>query len=324
MLSTRLAERKCLEATEGSLEVEKLADLVALDRDPITVTKGKIAIAMRRHEFDEHPCEIAQHPRLRWTGWAFSLALLAPFLVELPAMAQAGADNLQNSSNDPLTPKMAFELHNYAQPLLMGRPSSGADQGFLRLVLPHDVLDVDQMMRVSMPVVSSSWDPQGAVNGVGDLTAFDLAVFHFGSAKVGVGPLVVVPTASAPALGASKWQAGAQTVVSAPHSWGLTTMLASYQQTFDGKLQTLTVQPLLFYNLGDGFYLRSTGISSFDLGKNAVVPVGLGLGRVFELPSGASINTFIEPQYSVVQSGLGVPSFQIFAGVVVQLPLKPH
>src|SRR5260370_16763565 len=101
-------------------------------------------------------------------------------------------------------------------------------------------------------------------------------------------------------------------------------MLAAYQHTFDGKLQALTVQPLLFYNLVDGFYLRSTGISSFDLGKNAVVPVGLGLGRVFELPSGASINTFIEPQYSVVQIALALPSFQIFPAVVVHLPLKPH
>jgi len=46
----------------------------------------------------------------------------------------------------------------------------------------------------------------------------------------------------------------------------------------------VTAQPLLFYNLGDGFYLRSTGIVSFSLGQNAVVPVGLGLGSVFELP----------------------------------------
>jgi hypothetical protein len=251
-------------------------------------------------------------------------ALLASFLVELPATAQTEADNPLNTSNNPLTPKMAFQLHNYAQPVLTGRPSSGADQAYLRFVLPHDALGVDQIMRVSMPVVASSWDPHGAVNGVGDLTAFDMAVFYLGFAKVGIGPLVVVPTASAPALGASKWQAGAQTVVSAPHSWGLTTLLASYQQTFDGTLQTLTVQPLLFYNLGDGFYLRSTGISSFDLGKNAVVPIGLGLGRVFELPSRATINLFVEPQYSVVQSGLGVPAFQIFAGVVVQLPLTRH
>ena len=50
---------------------------------------------------------------------------------------------------------------------------------------------------------------------------------------------------------------------------------------------------------------------------------GASLTNGFAVP-GTSINTFIEPQYSVVQSGLGVPLFQIFAGVVIQLPFKPH
>lgn len=254
--------------------------------------------------------------------WVFLLAKLSLFLVTAQAMAQAGADNPQNSSNDPLTPRMAFEFHNYAQPVLAERPGSGADQGYFRFVLPHALFGVDQMMRASIPVVSSSWDPDRAVNGVGDLTIFDLAVHYFGTVKTGIGPLLVVPTASAPALGTSKWQAGVQAVVSAPHSWGLTTILASWQQTFDGTLQTVTAQPLLFFNLRDRFYLRSTGIASFDLGKNAVVPVGLGLGRVFELPNGARLNTFVEPQYSVIQNGPGVPSFQVFAGAVIQLPVR--
>ncbi len=267
-----------------------------------------------------------RYPRRSWSGrirtWAFLLAKLTFFFIPAQAMAQASAENLQNSSNDPLTPKMAFEFHNYAQPVLTGRPASGADQGYFRFVLPHALFSVDQMMRASMPVVASAWDPEKAVNGVGDFTVFDLAIFYFGSVKTGIGPLLVVPTASALALGTSKWQAGVQAVVSAPHSWGLTTLLASWQQTFDGTLQTVTAQPLLFYNLGNGFYLRSTGIASFDLGRNAVVPVGLGLGRVFELPGGASLNTFVEPQYSVIQNGPGVPSFQVFAGMVVQLPVR--
>jgi hypothetical protein len=254
--------------------------------------------------------------------WAFLLAKLSLFLVATQAMAQASVENLQNTSNDPLTPKMAFEFHNYAQPVLTDRPASGADQGYFRFVLPHVLFGVDQMMRASMPVVASSWDPERAVNGVGDFTIFNLAVHYFGTVKTGIGPLLVVPTASSPALGTGKWQAGVEAVVSAPHSWGLTTILASYQQTFDGSLQTVTAQPLLFFNLPDRFYLRSTGIASFALGKNAVVPVGLGLGRVFELPNGASLNTFVEPQYSVIQNGPGVAAFQVFAGVVIQLPVR--
>lgn len=254
---------------------------------------------------------------------ALLLAKLSLFLVAAQAMAQDGKDNLQNTSNDPLTPKMAFEFHNYAQPVLIDRPASGADQGYFRFVLPHASFGIDQMMRASMPVVASSWDPERAINGVGDFTIFNLAVHYFGDIKTGIGPLLVVPTASSPALGTRKWQAGVEAVVSAPHSWGLTTILASWQQTLDGSgLQTVTAQPLLFFNLPDRFYLRSTGIASFTLGRNAVVPVGLGLGRVFELPNGASINTFVEPQYSVIQNGPGVAAFQVFAGLVIQLPVR--
>lgn len=254
---------------------------------------------------------------------ALLLAKLSLFLVAAQAMAQDGKDNLQNTSNDPLTPKMAFEFHNYAQPVLTDRPASGADQGYFRFVLPHASFGIDQMMRASMPVVASSWDPGRAINGVGDFTIFNLAVHYFGDIKTGIGPLLVVPTASSPALGTRKWQAGVEAVVSAPHSWGLTTILASWQQTLDGSgLQTVTAQPLLFFNLPDRFYLRSTGIASFTLGRNAVVPVGLGLGRVFELPNGASINTFVEPQYSVIQNGPGVAAFQVFAGLVIQLPVR--
>ena len=255
--------------------------------------------------------------------WAFLLAKLSLFLVATQAMAQASVENLQNTSNDPLTPKMAFEFHNYAQPVLTDRPASGADQGYFRFVLPHASFGIDQMMRASMPVVASSWDPERAINGVGDFTIFNLAVHYFGTVKTGIGPLLVVPTASSPALGTRKWQAGVEAVVSAPHSWGLTTILASWQQTLAGSsLQTVTAQPLLFFNLPDRFYLRSTGIASFTLGRNAVVPVGLGLGRVFELPNGASLNTFVEPQYSVIQNGPGVAAFQVFAGVVIQLPVR--
>lgn len=164
------------------------------------------------------------------------------------------------------------------------------------------------------------------MNGIGDLTVFDMAIFHVDTAKIGIGPLMVAPTASDPALGYGKWQIGAQSVLSAPHKWGLTSGLASYQQSFDGALRTLVVQPIVFYNLESGFYLRSTGISSFNFGRteNAVVPVGLGLGHVSLLPNGTVVNLFVEPQYSVVQSGTGVPSFQIFAGLVFQFSSGPR
>jgi len=246
---------------------------------------------------------------------------VAVLVLAVPAAA-AGQTNSQNEANDPLTPRMAFQVHDYAQPILSDRPEAGAHQLYLRHVLPHDTLGVDQIARASLPLIANSWGPHGAWNGIGDFTIYDMAVAYLGRTKLGAGPLAVAPTASAPALGLGKWQAGVQSVVSASHDWGLSALLSSYQQAFDGTLQTLTIQPLLFLNLDGGYYLRSTGISTFNLGRNSVVPVGLGLGRVFERSDGRLVNVFVEPQYSVVQTGPGVPAFQIFTGVVLQFPVQ--
>jgi hypothetical protein len=264
---------------------------------------------------------IAQDPvgmkLLRGALWR-AVAVLA---LAVP-MATAAKENSQNEANDPLTPKMAVQVHDYVQPILSGQPEAGAHQLYLRTVQPHDTLGIDQIARATLPLIANSWGPHGAWNGIGDVTIYDMAIAYLGHTKLGAGPLVTAPTASAPALGSGKWWGGLQTVVSAPHDWGLSALLSSYQQAFDGTLQTLTIQPLLFLNLEDGYYLRSTGISTFNLGRNSVVPVGLGLGRVFERPDGRVVNIFVEPQYSVVQTGPGVPAFQIFTGVILQFPVR--
>jgi hypothetical protein len=257
--------------------------------------------------------------RRPWTAMAWRA--VAALALAMPAAA-AGRDDGQNEANDPLTPKTGFQVHDYVQPVMSGRPEEGAHQLYLRHVMPHDTLGIDQIARVSVPLIANSWGPHGAWNGIGDVTIYDMVVAYLGNTKLGAGPLVVAPTASAPALGSGKWQGGAQTVVSARHDWGLTALLSAYQHAFDGSLQTLTFQPLLFYNLDDGYYLRSTGISTFNLGLNSVLPVGLGLGRVFQRSDGRVVNVFVEPQYSVLQTGPGVPSFQVFAGVVLQFPVR--
>ena len=249
------------------------------------------------------------------------LCAVAALTLAMP-FAAAGQNNSQNEANDPLTPKMAFQMHDYVQPIMSERPDDGAHQFYLRHVMPHEMLDLDWLSRVSLPLISNSWGPHGTSNGIGDLTMYDMAIAHLGGTKLGAGPLLVAPTASAPALGSGKWQGGVQTVVTARHDWGLGALLSSYQQAFDGKLQTLTIQPLLFLDLEGGYYLRSTGISTFNLGLNSVVPVGLGLGHVFERKDGRVLNVFVEPQYSVLQTGAGVPSFQVFAGVVLQFPIR--
>jgi hypothetical protein len=86
--------------------------------------------------------------------------------------------------------------------------------------------------------------------------------------------------------------------------------------------QLITAQPLITYNLPQGFYLRSTGVWTFDLGNHvSYIPVGLGVGKVWTFGHGNTINAFLEPQYSIFRSGVGVPTWQIFAGINFQFTL---
>jgi hypothetical protein len=85
--------------------------------------------------------------------------------------------------------------------------------------------------------------------------------------------------------------------------------------------ELITVQPLLEYNLGHGWYFRSSAIMQFNTYNHTnVVPVGLGFGKVFQLSGGCLLTAYVEAQPSVFRGGPGAPNFQIFTGIQLQFP----
>jgi hypothetical protein len=113
-------------------------------------------------------------------------------------------------------------------------------------------------------------------------------------------------------------------VIIAPQSWGLLGVLATYQQTLWGPNATLTtVQPNIFYNISNGFYLRSSAIMQFNTYSHTdVVPIGFGVGKVIKLNGGYVLNVYAEAQPSVYRIGVGAPNFQVFTGVKLQFPAE--
>lgn len=107
----------------------------------------------------------------------------------------------------------------------------------------------------------------------------------------------------------------------APQPWGLLAGLVTYRHSFAGDdsrptAQVITAQPIVTYNLPDGFYLRSSGTWTFDLGNHTLGdPVGLGAGKVWTFGRGNTVNAFVEPQYSVIHSGVGLPVWQTSPGI---------
>jgi len=243
--------------------------------------------------------------------------------------APAAEANAANEANNPLTPKITLNLQDYYVPELNRLEGTDANQFLLRGLLPSKAFGIPQLIRFTLPVVTSPTFA-GHETGLGDLTLIDFAVFPLNqSLLLGAGPLLVAPTATATSSGAGKWQAGLAGVVVSPQDWGLAAALVTYQHSFAGDTrhvaELVTFQPIVTYNLPQGFYLRSSGVWTFDRGNhNSYVPVGLGAGKVWTYGAGNNINAFVEPQITTFRSGVGVPTWQIFAGVNFQFALGPR
>jgi len=52
----------------------------------------------------------------------------------------------------------------------------------------------------------------------------------------------------------------------------------------------------------------------------AVVPIGFGAGKVFQLDGGYTLNAYVEAQPSVYRHGVVAPNFQVFTGIKLQFP----
>jgi len=236
------------------------------------------------------------------------------------AFCQSEADDA-NKSNNPLNLAASFNIQDYFTPSLYG-VSAHTNDFLLRPTIPlgaNGIVPVPEIFRLTVPI-STRPDPAGGYNtGLGDLNLFDIFLLSQSDIQIGVGPLVTAPTATDPTLGTGKWQAGLAAVAISATPARLLGGLIQWQHSFAGQsarpsVQSLTAQPFGIFNLPGGWYIRSTGIWTFDLQHgDYYIPVGLGAGKAWK--SGSIIyNTFLEPQYSVAHSG-STPKWQIFAGL---------
>jgi hypothetical protein len=83
----------------------------------------------------------------------------------------------------------------------------------------------------------------------------------------------------------------------------------------------LTAQPVVFYNLPAGWYLRSTASWNFDLASDQYAIRSERASARYGWPGGTTINLFVEPQWTVAHDGAGQPRFQVFAGLTLQFPM---
>jgi hypothetical protein len=255
-----------------------------------------------------------------------TIMLLVWLVLSLPMIGGAQTSQEVNEANNPLTPKLTINLQNTYIPSYYGRPDSDANTGLLRGTLPHRLFGWPQILRATVPIVTSPDAPLGSTTGLGDINLFDLFPFKAGHIELGFGPQLTIDSATDDRLGTGTWQAGAAGVLVAPQPWGLLGGLVTYQHSFAGEgsrptQNNLQAQPVLIYSLPQGAYLRSSATWNFDLQRGAYyLPLGFGVGKVWQLSGGTTLNVFVEPRWTAVHAGMA-PEWQLFSGLNMQFRL---
>lgn len=256
----------------------------------------------------------------------FRYILVIAFSISSTSWAEINSDEM-NASNNPLTPMAAVNFHDYIGSSIFGTDKE-LNTFYLRAALPNMMGGHPQLTRMTIPYQTTLDSTGEKISGMGDISIFDIFLLSTAELQTGVGPLIVLPTASEDETGAGKWQLGAAAMAIAPKPWGLLGALITYQHDVAGDedratQNIFTLQPFFIYNFPQGYYVRSTGIMFFNWETgDYYIPVGAGLGKVWKFDSGTTMNAFVEPQWTVAHEGSFVPNFQTFVGLNFQFPLK--
>jgi len=156
--------------------------------------------------------------------------------------------------------------------------------------------------------------PGPGANGLGDINySLYLSPVNYDKIIWGVGPSIMLPTASDDQLGSGKWSGGITAVGLTQPGWG--TYGALFRQLWSfagdsnrGDVNQFLFEPFINYNLDKGWYLISDIImvANWDAPSSErwTVPLGGGAGKIFKIGN-QMMNTRLEAYYNVASPETG-------------------
>ena len=163
-------------------------------------------------------------------------------------------------------------------------------------VIPfHLTEDWNLITRVITPIINqpSLFSGMSSATGLGDINpSFFLSPAKPAGLIWGIGPTFTLPTASDRLLGAGKWSMGPAGVALTMQGPWVIGALLNNQWSFAGwgdkSVNAMLLQPIVNYNLPEGWYLTSSPIITANwkadrAGDVWTVPLGGGVGKLFRL-----------------------------------------
>jgi hypothetical protein len=258
-------------------------------------------------------CSFAQAksrpPASKATSAKAAVAHTAPAPDPEPASKSEDADALRKAAQNPIANLISVPFQNNTN-FDVGpyhRPQNVLN--FQPVIPIHISKDWNLITRWITPIIyQPRLSPtEGAEFGLGNLSpAFFLSPAHSGEIIWGVGVQTWLPTATDKTLGINKWGAGpAAVALTIQGPWVIGVLANNVWAGTEGqRVNTLTVQPFVNYNLPHGWYLTSSPIVTANwIAKGDdrwTVPIGGGVGRLFKVDK-LPINTQIQAFYNVVR-----------------------
>lgn len=277
------------------------------------------------------------------SAWILT-ALLAFVCLGIPALAQqpGGQQPSAGSSTQELQKEVQNPVANLISVPLQENMNVdigpfGRNQSVLNIqpVIPMQISE--NWLVVSRIITPIIYQPDvternlGA-SGLGDMNpTFFLVPANSGKLIWGVGPAIVAPTATGRMLGQGKWSMGPSVVALAqPGHWTFGALVNNVW-SFAGQRDRPDVNQMLFqyfinYNLDKGWYLTSQPIITANWkaqdGNQWIVPVGGGVGRVFNLGP-QPVNAAVQVYGNAVRPGtIPSPSWSLRFQLAFLYPVK--
>jgi hypothetical protein len=240
-------------------------------------------------------------------------------LAQSTASANLSDEVLAVKEYDPTADLTQFKVQDIYTPAEYG---TNAQLNTLQIrpllaVRPQIFTPLEQLIRPTVQVVTVPRN-KGAttVTALDDFQLLDLFVMPWPNEQEtrfrwGVGPTWVFPTSTSQYTGHGAWQVGPAWAfsykgiprLSISGLFQQTTSFA-YSSSHSVPVSSLQIQPMLSYQLGRGWYLKSsdsTWTINWRHKTSTQIPLSAGFGKVWKLDSGVAIDTSFSGEWMAYQ-----------------------